>query len=321
MEINPGEVPINLMVKVLFRLGKQLWRDGFDLNGEASVDIQALQETVFLHEVEVIASLLKHGRLEVGLGESVDELHLVQVVGDDAPRVDGQDDVKIERIVVDVGGIGFEQLHVEDGVARVAFHRVGGGVAHQAAATDGRHTGLLAVMNLMQTQRAADVASRLLCKFLKEMEIRTPSAFGPVAVDLNFVLGNVCRSHDVLNGKSDIARQPIYHGVVHIIQKSLVRDEHHGNHRGAVVGELALTKALNRPNRDGPTAFNVYVEQTYKQPFAPKLVEIVTLRLPYRTLRLPVIEVHVVAALGGAGAEQKSAKGYDQEQALHIIHP
>ena len=107
MEVDPGEVPVDLMVKVLFRLGKQLWRDGFNLYGEAAVDIQALQETVFFYEVEVVASLLEHGRLEVGLGESIDELYLVQVVGDDAPRVDGQDDVKIERIVVDVGGIGF----------------------------------------------------------------------------------------------------------------------------------------------------------------------------------------------------------------------
>ena len=72
MEINPGEVPIDLMVKVLFHLGKQLWRDGFNLNGEAAVDIQSLEKAIFLHEVEVVVGFLEHGRLEVGLGESVD---------------------------------------------------------------------------------------------------------------------------------------------------------------------------------------------------------------------------------------------------------
>ena len=85
MEIHPWKVPVDLMVKVLFRLGKQLWRDGFNLYGEAAVDIQALQEAVFLHEVKVVASLLEHGRLQVGLGESVDKLHLTEMVGDNAP--------------------------------------------------------------------------------------------------------------------------------------------------------------------------------------------------------------------------------------------
>jgi hypothetical protein len=66
---------------------------------------------------------------------------------------------------------------------------------------------------------------------------------------------------------------------------------------------------------------DVHIKEADKQTPTPKLVEIVTFRLPYRTLRLPVIEVHVVAALGGAGAEQKSKKGYYQQRAFHIRPP
>jgi hypothetical protein len=49
----------------------------------------------------------------------------------------------------------------------------------------------------------------------------------------------------------------------------------------------------------------VHIEEADKQAPASKLVEIGPLRLPYRALRLPVIEVHIVAALGGAGGKQK----------------
>ncbi len=76
MEIDPGEVPVDLMVKVLFRLSKQLWRDGFSFNGETRIDIQTLQEAVFFHQIQVVAGLLKHSCLKVILGEAVDEFHL-----------------------------------------------------------------------------------------------------------------------------------------------------------------------------------------------------------------------------------------------------
>ena len=85
MEIDPRKVAVNLAVKVSFRLGEELWRNGLDLHGEACVDIQALQETIFFHKVKVIVLFLKHGRLQVSLGESVDELHLTEMVGDNAP--------------------------------------------------------------------------------------------------------------------------------------------------------------------------------------------------------------------------------------------
>ena len=75
MEIHPCKVLANLMVKVLFRLGEKLRRDGFNLYGEAAVDIQALHESVFLHEEEVVVDSLEHRLLEIVFGEAVDELH------------------------------------------------------------------------------------------------------------------------------------------------------------------------------------------------------------------------------------------------------
>ena len=92
------------------------------------------------------------------------------------------------------------------------------------------------------------------------MEIGVPCTLGPVAVDLDFIIGNAGRTHDVLDGLTDITCKPLDHRIIHIIVKSPVRDEHHGNHFSAVVGELFLPEALNLPNRDSPAAINVHIK-------------------------------------------------------------
>ena len=105
MEIDPRKVAVDLSVKVLFRFGKQLRRDSFNLDGEAAVDIKALYKSVLLHKIKVVVLFLEHRCLKIGISKTVDEFHLPKMVGNDAPRIDRKDNIEVKRVVVDVDGV------------------------------------------------------------------------------------------------------------------------------------------------------------------------------------------------------------------------
>ena len=53
MEIHPTEIVVYGLVEIVFRFHEKRWSNGFDFDGETTVDIQSLTEPILLHSIKI----------------------------------------------------------------------------------------------------------------------------------------------------------------------------------------------------------------------------------------------------------------------------